>query len=78
MRVVRLAKCLGVGFPNALNISLKLLLPSTYPGRIVLFCNLDALVAEQDRYPLQWNSLQQQVHCKRVPKPVRVSSVNAS
>ena len=52
--MVRLAKCLGVGFPNALNISLKLLLPRAYPGRAMFLRNLDALVAKQDGYPRSW------------------------
>jgi len=76
--MVRLAKRLGVGLPNALSISLELLLPGTDPGCIVFFCNLDALVAEQDRYALKWNTPQEEIHCKGVAKTVRVPLVSTS
>jgi hypothetical protein len=74
--VVRLGKQLRVFIPNAPNICLKLLLAGAYPGRIMPFGYLDALVTEQNRNSLEWHSSQQQIHRKGVAKAVWVAILN--
>src|SRR4029079_19709208 len=63
--------------PRGSDRRLKPLLPRLYPRCIVLLRHLRRGVAEENRYVLQLNALQQELHGEGVAEPMRVAALDA-